>query len=120
MWGAWVVAAVAVAGAAFMLRFLIALLGEGAPSVCFWVVPIGSEPQREVFEALSANYVEDDCRARECNSREYDVEFLENDNYAKEKCSSGLIALDVRPVSGGLGRRSIHSKRGYGFSEHRL
>ena len=36
MWAAWVIAAIALAGAAFMLRFMMALLREGAPSVCYW------------------------------------------------------------------------------------
>ena len=33
MWAAWIVAAVALTGTAFMLRVLIAFLGERAPSV---------------------------------------------------------------------------------------
>lgn len=43
----WVFAAIALAGAGFMLRFLIALLREGAPSVCYWVIP-----RREPRECL--------------------------------------------------------------------
>ena len=40
MGAAWVIAAVALAGAGFMLWFLIALLRESAPSVCYWIVPV--------------------------------------------------------------------------------
>jgi hypothetical protein len=35
MWASWVDAAIALAAATFMLRFLIALLREGAPAVCY-------------------------------------------------------------------------------------
>jgi hypothetical protein len=89
MWAGWVVAAIALAATAFMLRFLIALLREGAPSVCYWVVPVREEPQ------------------------------LEKEKYAKEERVSGLITLDVRPASYGLGWSSIHPSRGYIFGEHR-
>jgi hypothetical protein len=41
-------------GTAFMVRFLIALLREGSPSVCYWVIPVvaaeGEERAQEVFE----------------------------------------------------------------------
>jgi ABC-type anion transport system duplicated permease subunit len=125
MWAAWIVAAIALTGAAFMLRVLVALLGEGAPSVCYWVVPVRTEMLREVVGAwggnyVSAKYVEDDCQTAQYNCGEYYDELLENGNYAKQECSSGLIALNVRPVSGGLGWRSIHWRRGYVFREHRL
>jgi hypothetical protein len=43
---------------------------------------------------------------------------LEKENYAKDG-DSGLVALDVSPI-GGLGWGSIHSGRGYTFSEYRL
>jgi hypothetical protein len=59
MWATWVVAAIALAAAAFMLRFLIALLREGAPSVCYWVVPVRREPKRELVEILSSNCMDD-------------------------------------------------------------
>jgi len=116
----WIVAAIALTGAAFMLRVLIALLGEGAPSVCYWVVPARREPHREVLEARGASWLEDDCRAPECNRGEYCAELLEKENYAKEERSSDLIAFDVRPVSGAVGWRSIHPRRGDVFREHRL
>jgi len=59
MWAAFVVAAVAMAGTAFMLTFLIALLREGAPSVCFSVVPACPRPPRGDIEALSGDDVRD-------------------------------------------------------------
>jgi hypothetical protein len=118
MWAAWIVAAIALAGAAFMLRFLIALLGEGAPSVCYWVVPVRTEKKGHLG-VLCGIYVDDDYRATESGRSDYRLELLENENYAKQECSSGLIALDVRPVSNRFGWRSIHPGRGYVFREHR-
>jgi hypothetical protein len=121
MWAAWVVAAIALAAAAFMLRFLIALLSEGAPSVCYWVVPVRREPQKEGhLEALSGICLDGSCRATESDRGDDRLGSLENENYAKEERSSGLIALDVRPVSDGLGWRSIHPRRSSVFREHRL
>ena len=119
MWAAWIVAAIALAGAAFMLRVLIAFLCERAPSVCYLAVPARTEALREVVGAWSDDYVEDDSRTAECKCGEYYEELLENGNYAKKECSSGLIALDVRPVSRGLGWRSIRPRPGYFFREHR-
>ncbi len=121
MWAAWIVGAIALAGAAFMLRFLIALLSERAPSVWYWVVPARRERVKKGhLKVLCGIYFDDDCRAIESGRGDYLLELVENEDYAKEKCSSGLIARDVRPVSGGLGWRSIHPKRGSGFREHRL
>jgi hypothetical protein len=60
MWAGWVVAAIALAGAAFMLRFLIALLREGAPSVCYCVVPVFPDPEREALKGLNRSRLEDD------------------------------------------------------------
>jgi hypothetical protein len=59
MWVTWVVAAIALAAAAFMLTFLIALLRESAPSVCYWVVPVRREPERELVEILSSKRMDD-------------------------------------------------------------
>jgi hypothetical protein len=59
MWATGVVAAIALAAAAFMLTFLIALLREGAPSLCYWVVPVRREPKRELVEILSSNCMDD-------------------------------------------------------------
>jgi hypothetical protein len=119
MWAAWIVAAIALAGAAFMLRVLIAFLGERAPSVCYWVVSARTETLREVVGAWSDEYVEEEYRTEECKRGEYE-ESLENGNYAKKECSSGLIGFDVRPVHGGLGFRSIRPRPRYVFREHRL
>ncbi len=59
MWAALVVAGVALAGTAFMLRFLFALLREGAPSVCYWVVPVRRGSVREGLEGLDGGDVGD-------------------------------------------------------------
>jgi len=64
MWAALMVAAVALAGAAFMLRFLVALLREGAPSVCYWVVPVRRRLLREDLEVLSGDGFSDNLWAR--------------------------------------------------------
>ena len=121
MWPAWVIAAIALAGAAFMLRFLMALLREGAPSVGYWVVPVRRGPQKKEvhLEALRGIYFDDDCRATENHRSAGCVELLERENYAKEEFSSGLIALDVRSIAG-IDSRSIRPKRGHIFREHRL
>jgi hypothetical protein len=118
MWAAWVVATIALAGAAFMLRFLMALLREGPPSVCYWVVPMRRAPEKEChLKALRGIYFHEDCRA--VSDGACCGELSENENHAKEKLSSGLIAVDVRPIAG-LGWRTIHPKRGHIIREHRL
>jgi hypothetical protein len=119
MWAAWVIAAIAWAGAAFMLRFLMALLREGAPSVCYWVVPVRREPGKEVhLKALGGIYFDDECGATEWSRDELSVEFLEN-GHAKEKYDSDLISLDVHSAAARLGWRSIYSSGSSVFREHR-
>jgi hypothetical protein len=120
MWAALIVTAITSAATAFMLRFLIALLREGAPSVCYWVVPVRRKPEREIVGVLRSDDIDDDGTALGHIHRECHLELLENDNYAKEECSSGLIVLDVRPVSAGSVWRSIYQNNGYGVREHRL
>jgi hypothetical protein len=100
MWEAWAVAAIALTAAAFMLRFLIALLREGAPAVCFWIVAArcNQEPDARI----------ENCDVPECNGSVHWSElFVEKQDYAKEVRTSGLISLDVRSVSASLGGRSI-------------
>jgi hypothetical protein len=116
MWAAWIVAAIALAGAAFMLRVLFAFLAEDVPAVCYWVVPARTEALSEVVGARSHDHVDEDYRIAGCKYGEYYEELLENDNYEKE--CSGLIALDVRAISGGFGRRSIRSRPGLFFRDH--
>ena len=121
MWAAWVVTAIALAAAAFMLRFLIALLREGAPTVCYWVLPVRGRPEKECrLKVLSSIYVDEDCRVPEDKSSDHCVELLENEDYAQEECDSSLIVLDVPDVCDRLGWRSIHPRRGFTFREHRL
>jgi hypothetical protein len=119
MWAAWVVATIALAGAAFMLRFLMALLREGPPSVCYWVVPMRRAPEKECrLKALRGIYFDDDCRAARDGSA-CCGELLENENYAREEVSSGFTAFDVRPIAV-VDSRSIHPRRGHIFREHRF
>jgi hypothetical protein len=102
MWEAWVIAAIALAASAFMLRFLIALLREVAPAVCYWVVAT-----RRDLDA-DEGCVERNYDAPECNRGVCSLQLLvENEDHAKEVRASGLISLDVRPVSDSLGWRSI-------------
>jgi hypothetical protein len=119
MQATWVVTAVALAGAAFMLRFLIALLREGASSVCYLVVPVRRGPKKVVhLKAVRGVYFDDDCRAAESDRSARYLNLLEDEHYAKGKYSSGLIAVDVGPISDGLWRRSIHPGRGNVFRQH--
>ena len=120
MWVAVTFAAIAVTGTAFMVWFLLALLRERAPSVCYWVVPGRRRPEKHRHPgALCGIYAGEDCRAPEGKRSDYYVELLENEVYAKE-CVSGLIALDIRPVSTHLGWRSIWSRRDQVFHERRF
>jgi hypothetical protein len=67
MWVAWVVAGIALAAAAFMLRFLIALLRERA-SVSYWIIPVRDRPeQRRHLQVLRRIHVEEDSRVPEGN-----------------------------------------------------
>jgi hypothetical protein len=54
MWKAFALVVIACGGTAFMVRFLIALLQEGSPLVCYWVIPVVAaeveERAQEVFE----------------------------------------------------------------------
>ncbi|MFY9683820.1 MAG: hypothetical protein WA416_07995 [Candidatus Sulfotelmatobacter sp.] len=121
MWATWVVAGVGLAAVAFMLRFLAALLNENAPSVCYWVVPVRQKAEKERrVGVLRAIYLHDDGRATESGRDDYCCELLENEHHAKEECTSGLVALDVCPVSDRLGWRSVNAGRGYGFRERQL
>ena len=108
MWVAITFAAIALTGAAFIVWVLVALLRESAPSTCCWIVPIRLELEKESM-ALIGNREDDDGRAMEGKHRDYDVESLENEDHA-EKFGSGLIALDVRLVSGGVDWRSIKAR----------
>ncbi|MFZ0137140.1 MAG: hypothetical protein WAK89_08785 [Candidatus Sulfotelmatobacter sp.] len=121
MWTSWVVAGVALAGVAFMLRFLAALLRENAPSVCYWIVPVRQETEKEKpLKVLRGIYFADDCRAMESDRGNYCWELLENEHHANQECISGLMALGLRPVSDTSGRRSSQPKHGYFFRERRL
>jgi hypothetical protein len=90
MWAACVVAAIALSAAAFMLTFLVALLREGAPSVCYWVVPVRREAQ------------------------------LENKRYVRKESESVLVPLNLRPGFDNVGWSSVDSTRGHLFREHRF
>jgi hypothetical protein len=121
MWATWVVAGIGLAGVAFMLRFLAALLREGAPSVCCRVVMVGREPEKDKpLRLLRGTYFGDDGRTIKSDRGDYSCELLENEHYAKEKRTSGLIALDVHPVSERLGWRPVHASRGHVFREPRF
>ena len=100
---------------------LIALMREGAPTVCDWVIPVRGRPEKELrLKVLSGIYVDEDRRARENTRGDYDANLLENENYAQEECDSKLIALDIRHASDSLGWRPISSRRGYISPERHL
>lgn len=121
MWAGTVVAAIALAAAAFMLRFLIGLLRESAPSVCYWVGPVRQEFGKKVhLKVLGGTYVDDDRCATECSRGDYNLESLELKGHAEEECSSDPTALDVRPASAHSVWRSIHPSRGGVFRGQRL
>jgi hypothetical protein len=120
MWAAWVVAAIALAATTFMLRFLIALLREGAPTVCYWILPVRELEKERHLQVLSGIHVDEDCSAPEDKGRDYYVELLENENYAQEESDSSPIALDVPHVSDRLGWRAVHPRHGSSFREDRL
>jgi hypothetical protein len=88
MWAACVVTVIVLSAVAFMLSFLVTLLREGSPSICYWVVP-------DHWEAQS-----------------------ENKRYARKESDSVLVPLDVRPAFDGVGWRSIRSSRIAVFDEH--
>jgi len=118
MWAAWAIAAIALVAIAFMLGFLIALLRESAPSVCYWVVPTQRELEKKGhLKVLRGIYFDDESRS---GSGDYGFELMENENHGKQERSSNLVALDVRVASVGLGWRSIRPRRGYLFRDHRL
>jgi len=111
MGAASVVAAIGFGAAAFMLRFLMALLGEGTPSVCYRVVPVRRKLEKgEDQEALGRIYVDESCRATAANRSAPYRGALEKQNHAEGRYGQGLIAIDVRDVSGRAGWRAINAK----------
>lgn len=121
MWPAWVVAVIALAAAAFMVRFLVALLREGAPSICYWVAPVrGEAEKRSHLKVLGGIYLDDDACVAECAGGDCYLEFLENEGHAEKEYDSGLIVLDVRNTPAHRGWRSIQPGGGNIYREHRL
>jgi threonine/homoserine/homoserine lactone efflux protein len=116
MWMAVAFIFIALAGTAFLTWFTLGLLRENRPSTSFRVVTLRREPERKIPGALSG--LGNDPTMGYVQSA-YSVKLLENEGYAK-KYTSGLIALDIRPVSASLGWRSIRAKHVYAFRGHRL
>jgi len=90
-----------------MVWFLIGLIRDGAPSVCYWVVPVRQEPEREMFEVI--NGYDEFCRVLEGKCSAHYLKSLENESHAQEESGPGLIALDVRLAPARLGWRSIQN-----------
>lgn len=121
MWPAWILAGFALAGASFMVRFLVALLREREPSTCYWVVPVRREPEKcSHLKDLRDIYLDDDAFAAESPRADYYLEFLENKGHAENEYDSGLIALHVRTAPPHLDWRSIDPSRGNVFRERRI
>lgn len=111
MWLAVTFSAIAVTGTAFMVWFLLALLRDREPSVCYWAVPVYGRLEKERhLEVLGGIYGDEDCLATEGDLRDYRIALLENEHHAKEG-ASGPIALDVRPASATLVWGSIEPRR---------
>jgi hypothetical protein len=121
---AWLVAAIGFGAAIFMIGFLIALLRESAPSVCYWVGMSGWESHQEKeddFEAVNSTDDGQNCHSPMVNVGECCWQLAENENHEKRKCSSGLIAFDVHIISDELGWRANQPGRNRGFRErHRF
>jgi hypothetical protein len=116
-----VVAAIGFGAAAFMLRFLMALLREGAPSVCYRVVPVRRKLEKgEDLEALSRIYVGESCRATEANPSARYRGVLEKENHDEGRYGQGLIAIDVRDISGRAGWRAISAKHNAVLGQRRF
>jgi len=92
-----------------MVWFLIALLRDSAPLTCCWIVPVRCDLKRESDDGPGGYLGDDGCRS-ESEPSDYYVDLLENRVHAKHS-ASGLIALDVRGVTGKLGWRSIEPSR---------
>jgi hypothetical protein len=120
---AWVVAAIGVGGAMFMLWFLSALLREGALSFRNWAAPKRQGLQRELqikhLQLLRIAYDGGVCLQAGSNGSYGAVELSENENHEKDE-DSALITLDVRVVSGKRSWRTIHPKPIYVLRERRL
>jgi hypothetical protein len=116
MWLASIVAAIALLGTAFMIRFLVALLCEAAPSKSGQVIArsryIVPETRTERRGNLAVTF------AAERKSDEY-IDLSENHFDAKE-CVSGLMALTLRHVPAGSGWRSIRAGRASALQQHRF
>jgi hypothetical protein len=113
MWAGWLIAAIALAATLFMLTFLIALLRESRPSVCYWIVPVLREPEKgQHLSVLRGIYFDDDCFATRGDSGDCRLELMENEHHAEEKCTSGLIDRAVDPVPDNVVWRPIQSSRG--------
>ena len=121
MWAGWSIAAIALAATLFMLTFLIALLRESRPSVCYWIVPVLREPEKgQHLSVLRGIYFDDDCFATRGDSGDCRLELMENEHHADEKYISGLITLAVRPIPDNVVWRSIEPSRGNAFRGRRL
>ncbi len=113
MWAVWFIAAIALAATAFMLTFLIALLRESPPSVCYWLVPVLREPEKERhFNVLRGIYFDDDCLATRNDRGDYRLELMESECHAEEKYISGPVARAVHPVPDNVVWRSVQPSRG--------
>jgi hypothetical protein len=53
MWLSVALVAMTCSGSAFMILFLIALLRERAPSVCYWVIPLAGGKQAKTTQINS-------------------------------------------------------------------
>ncbi len=118
MWAASVFVAIAFAGAGFMLWFLIGLLGEGAPSVSYWVVPAVLTPGvRMAADRGNLMHALDEGGDEQNGPATQTRDLLESGTYVQEDSGSRLVSLDVRPAGARLGGSTIDHGGDYVFRE---
>ena len=126
MWAASVFVAIAFVGSGFMVWFLVGLLREGAPSVCYWVVPAIMTPGVRMASHGVSNHgmilhaISEDGREEQNSPSAEGQELLENGIYVQEDSGSNLVSLDVRPPGAGVGGRAINHSGARILREHRL
>ena len=118
-----VIAAIAVVGVVLMLGFLVAflreaLLREGAPFACYWIVPVNTKTRRRAVEVLIvANHAAAYGTAERSNHFE---EIFENENHDHGKFDSGFIAIGGNTFGRRSGWRSVQPRRNNVFREQRF
>jgi len=115
-----VMAAITLSGAAFMLWFLIALLRESEPTICYWVVPIRKQRGPEILDVGSGTYGVEASLFTRYSGSNYRRAGLENQNHAREECGSDLFFIDGPLLSKRLSWSTNQQQGEYDFRERRI